>query len=105
VIARLVSQRTIEIGIRMALGAGLGQVVWLVLRSGVRMAAIGTGLGLLGGMALIRVLASSLPELVSADAWVIGLVTMLLVAVALVACYVPARRAMRVDPLIAMRAE
>jgi putative ABC transport system permease protein len=105
VIARLVSQRTIEIGIRMALGAGLGQVVWLVLRSGVRMAAIGTGLGLLGGMALIRVLASSLPELVSTDPWVIGLVTILLVAVALFACYVPARRAMKVDPLIAMRAE
>jgi ABC-type antimicrobial peptide transport system permease subunit len=105
VIARLVSQRTIEIGIRMALGAGLGQVVWLVLRSGVRMAGIGTGLGLLGGVALVRVLASSLPELVSIDVWMIGLVTILLVAVALIACYVPARRAMRVDPLIAMRAE
>jgi putative ABC transport system permease protein len=105
VIARLVSQRTIEIGIRMALGAGLGQVVWLVLRSGVRMAGIGTGLGLLGGVALVRVLASSLPELVSVDAWMIAVAAILLVVVALFACYLPARRAMKVDPLIAMRAE
>jgi putative ABC transport system permease protein len=105
VIARLVSQRTTEIGIRMALGAGLEQVVWLVLQSGIRMTIIGTVLGLLGGVALIRVLASSLPELVSIDAWMIAFAATVLVIVALVACYLPARRAMRVDPLIAMRAE
>ena len=105
VIARLVTERTLEIGIRMALGASWRQVVQLVLGSGVRMTAIGAGLGLLGAAALTRLLNAQFPGLATNSAVTIVVATVALLVVSAMACYLPARRATKVDPLVAMRAE
>jgi hypothetical protein len=105
VTARLVTQRTLEIGIRMALGASFGQVVRLVLASGIRMTLIGAGVGLLGAAALTRLLNAQFPGLATDGATTLALASLLLLAVSLAACYLPARRATGVDPLVAMRAE
>jgi predicted permease len=105
VIARLVTQRTIEIGIRMALGATFIDVVRLVMRTGVRMTVIGAALGLLGAYTLTRVLTSTLPELATSNALAIAGAALVLVTVSLAACYLPARRASKVDPVVAMRVE
>jgi ABC-type antimicrobial peptide transport system permease subunit len=105
VIARLVTERTIEIGIRMALGASLAQVVRLVLGSGVRMTLIGAVLGLLGAAALTRLLNAQFPGLATNSAVTIVVATLVLLAVSSAACYLPARRATKVDPLVAMRTE
>ena len=98
-----VSQRTREIGIRMALGAGVREVVRLIVRQGMRMVAIGIVLGLAGALALTRVLSSLLYGVGTTDAVTYVGVSALLVAVAALACYIPARRATRVDPLVALR--
>ncbi len=107
VISYLVSQRTQEIGIRMALGANRGDVLRWVLRLGGRLALIGVGFGLAAALALTQLMAQS-SMLYGVHAYdpstLIG-VTLLLVAVALAACYIPARRAMNIDPLRALRAE
>jgi putative ABC transport system permease protein len=105
VIARLVAQRTLEIGIRMALGASVGHVVRLVLGSGLRMTLIGAGVGLLGATALTRLLNSQFPGLATNSAVTVGVAAVVLLAVCITACYLPARRATQVDPLVAMRAE
>jgi putative ABC transport system permease protein len=105
VIARLVTQRTMEIGIRMALGAKFADVVRLMLGAGVRMTVVGVTVGLVGAYALTRMLMSTLPELVQGNVPAIAGAAVVLVAVSLAACYLPARRASRVDPVIAMRAE
>ncbi len=105
VIANLVAQRTSEIGIRMALGAQAQDVLWLVLGQGVRLAAAGTAIGLACSWGLIRLLNSILPALPGADPLTIGCVAALLGAVALLASWLPARRATRIDPIIALRAE
>ncbi len=105
VIARLVLQRTPELGVRLALGAQPGGVVWLILRSGVRLTLLGAGFGLLGAFGLSRVLAAIAPEFPGQGFLAVGLVTLLLVAVALLACWLPARRATRIDPVQALRAE
>jgi putative ABC transport system permease protein len=105
VIARLVTERTLEIGIRMALGASFGHVVRLVLGSGIRMTIIGAALGVLGAAALTRLLNSQFPGLATNSATTVALATVVLLVVSITACYLPARRAMRVDPLVAMRAE
>lgn len=100
-----VSQRTHEIGIRMALGASLRDVLRLIVGQGMRMALIGIVLGLMGALALTRVLGSLLLGIGTTDPVTFIGVPILLVAVALLACYIPARRAARVDPLVALRHE
>jgi putative ABC transport system permease protein len=98
-----VSERTHEIGIRMALGAQPGQILALVLRRGVLLTFSGMALGLVAAHALARVL-SGLIFGVSATDWLtfVG-IPLLLAVVAFLACYVPARRAIRVDPMVALR--
>jgi ABC-type antimicrobial peptide transport system permease subunit len=105
VIARIVAQRTNEIGIRMALGAQVGQIARLILGAGMRMVFIGTALGLLGAFGLARFLGSAMPGLSSNSVVAIAGATAVLIAVALLACWLPARRATKVDPMVALRTE
>lgn len=100
-----VAQRTQEIGIRMALGARMGDVLKLVLKSGMSLALIGSALGILGAFAITRVMSSLLFGVTPTDAVTFGLVSLTLIAVAFVACFIPARRATKVDPLVALRYE
>jgi len=104
VIAYLVNQRTHEIGIRIALGAPSAQVVRLVLDEGLRMAVAGAALGILVALGLTRLMAAQLFGVTAHDPLTFGAVALLLVVVALAACYFPARRATRVDPATALRA-
>lgn len=105
VMAYSVTQRTNEIGIRMALGASRANVVRLVLRRGLLLALSGVGLGLIGSLGLTRVLAGLLFGVSVTDPAIFGLVPLLLLAVATMAVYLPARRATKVDPLVALRYE
>jgi putative ABC transport system permease protein len=105
VMAYDVNQRTMEFGIRMALGANSGHVLRQVLRRGMRVVAIGTGIGLCLSLALGRIFASLLYHTSPYDPLTLAGVVGLLLAIAFVACLIPARRATRVDPLVALRAE
>lgn len=105
VVSFSVSQRTREIGIRMALGAQQGDVLSLVLKRSMAAALIGIVLGIFGSMALSRFLAGMLYEVKPMNPVVLSLVSLVLATVAFVACYLPARRAMKVDPLVALRYE
>jgi putative ABC transport system permease protein len=105
VMAVAVVQRTKEIGIRMALGAMRGDVLSLVVRQGFALAAAGLVIGVAGALALTRVLRSLLFSVSATDPAVFASIVGLLALVALVACYLPARRAARVDPTIALRHE
>jgi predicted permease len=105
VIARIVAQRTSEIGIRMALGAQVGQIARLILGAGMRMVLIGSGLGLLGAVGLARFLASTMPGLSGNSVVAIAGAAVVLIAVALLATWLPARKATQVDPVVALRAE
>lgn len=105
VIARTVALRTGEFGIRMALGARVADVVRLVLSTGVKLALIGAGIGLVGAVGIAHVIAAEYPNMRTNSGAVIVGVTIFLVLVALVACYLPARRAARIDPTEALRAE
>jgi putative ABC transport system permease protein len=100
-----VSKRRREIGIRMALGASLRDALRLIVSHGMRMALIGIALGLAGAFALTPMLASLLLGVGATDPGAFAGVAVLLVAVALLACYIPARRASRVDPLVVLRRE
>ena len=105
VMAWLVVQRTREIGIRMALGAQAHNVLALVLRQGMKLVLIGAVIGIPASLAAVRLLSTILVGLTTTDALTIGVVTVLLVGVTLLACYLPARRATRVDPLETLRYE
>jgi putative ABC transport system permease protein len=105
VIAYSVSQRTRELGIRIALGAGRAELFRLVLGQGAALAAAGIVAGLGGALALTRLLASQLYGVSPTDALVFAVVPVLLMAVALAANYVPARRAAKADPMVALRYE
>ena len=100
-----VSQRRREIGVRMALGASPREATRLIVSQGMRMALIGITLGLAVSFALTRVLASLLLGVGATDPGAFVGAAILLVAVALLACYIPARRASRVDPLVVLRQE
>jgi predicted permease len=100
-----VSQRTRELGIRIALGAQPGDVVRLVVGEGVRLTLIGVGVGVLTGLGLTQLMRSLLFGVSAVDPWTFAGVALLLSLVATAACYIPARRAMRTDPIIALRYE
>jgi putative ABC transport system permease protein len=103
VLSYMVVQRTRDIGIRMALGASQGQLVWDVLGFGLRLATIGLGIGLAAALAATRLLSSLLYGVRPTDAITFAAVSLILLAVALIASYLPALRATRVDPLTALR--
>jgi putative ABC transport system permease protein len=103
VLAYAVGQRTQEIGIRMALGAERGAVLRMVLRRGIVLAAIGIVLGLAGAAGLTRYLSGMLYDLTPLDPLTYAVVAILFAMVALVASYLPARRATQVDPVVALR--
>ncbi len=105
VVSYTVVQRTGELGIRMALGAQSRDVLWLVLGKGAILIASGALLGGLGAYAVSRLLRSVIPSLPTGDPLVLPAAALALVVVALAACYIPARRATRVDPLVALKSE
>ncbi len=98
-----VTLRTREIGLRLALGAQPREVLGLILRQGLLLTAIGIGIGLAGALALTRIMSGLLFEVGSTDPATFAAIVLLLALVSLIACYLPARRATRVDPLIALR--
>jgi putative ABC transport system permease protein len=105
VLAYTTARRTHEIGIRMALGAESGDVSSLVVKMGLRLVALGAGIGLIASLLLGRVIATQLWGVSAYDPITLGAVTVLLLVTGLVACWIPARRASHVDPLVALRYE
>jgi ABC-type antimicrobial peptide transport system permease subunit len=105
VMAYSVSRRTTEIGVRVALGAQRVHVLRLILGQGAKLILLGVGIGLAAAWGLTRLLVSLLFEVNATDPATFVSISLLLVSIALLACFFPARRALRVDPMIALRAE
>ena len=105
VIAYSTTQRTHEIGIRKALGAGALDVVLMILRNGIKLALLGIGIGILGAVILSRYLQSMLFEITTTDPVTYGIVCILYIVVSLLACFIPARRAAKTNPMEALRYE
>jgi ABC-type antimicrobial peptide transport system permease subunit len=101
----VVGQRTHEIGVRIALGAQRSEVMRLILGQGARMAVVGIAIGAIGALGLTQLMASQLFGVTAHDPITFAGVAALLMVIAVAACYTPARRAMRVDPMVALRRE
>jgi ABC-type antimicrobial peptide transport system permease subunit len=105
VLSFLVSQRTREIGVRIALGAQRGEVLYLVMKDGAKFSFAGIAVGLAGALLVTRLMSSELYGVSPLDPMTYLGVALVMAAVTLLACYVPTRRAMRVDPMVALRCE
>ena len=105
VVSYTVVQRTSEFGIRLALGAQGRDVLWLVLRKGAMLILMGALIGSAGAYAVSKLLIAAIPSLPTRDPITLVITTFVLIVIGLVACYLPARRATKVDPLVALRYE
>jgi ABC-type antimicrobial peptide transport system permease subunit len=105
VMSYAVAERTNELGIRLALGASTGDVLRLILKNGLLLAGLGLGIGLVGALGLTRVMKGFLFGVSATDPLTFASIALLLLVVAGLACFLPARRATKVDPLVALRYE
>ncbi|MCI0348479.1 MAG: FtsX-like permease family protein, partial [Acidobacteriales bacterium] len=105
VMAFVVARRTKELGVRLALGAQRGQVIWLVMKEVLLLVAIGLAIGVPSGMGLGRYVSTQLYGIQSHDPWMAGSTILLLASVAALAGMIPAHRASRIDPMMALRFE